>query len=78
MKQKYNILDKFKVKLSGEFEGVSVSVEKEMFIVSVKLMSNSHERYLQYGLSSDPTDVYHYGKDATHFFTEKQLDELNL
>ena len=75
MLNKLNLGDWVNFTIKGEIEGVEVTSDVVGCIVEMRVASSSTTCYVEYGISRDPTGVYHYGKAAQFW---KTVEELTL
>ncbi len=73
MKPKFIIGDWVSVAFQGKVEGVGVTVAKELCVIAMKANSGTEFTWIEYGLSSDPCQPYHYGKDVEHWKLAEQM-----
>jgi hypothetical protein len=48
--------------ISGYIDGEKVETEIAACVAETRLASDTKSQYIEYGLSTSPTDVYHQGK----------------
>lgn len=76
MKQNFNVTDKVSLTISGKIDGVDCQVETTGWISEIRLKSSDKERYLEYGITADLPDVYHYGEPPKWWRVESLIKKV--